>query len=172
MDRFPDPRLFLYRSRWFSLDELLYLPRWRLRHDPSEAELDNLTKLVVRLDFLRDCVGVPLRVTRTNERRKPPPWKFSPRWPKKPCQGNSGCQGITVIVHPVHYTGGSSHEVFTIFPSNNVPLIQSRATTVPSASRMASIGCLLKIARCFISSVSGSTPITSPENGRGTMHKV
>ena len=49
-------------SQYFSWKELLYLPSWQVFHSPSESEVQNLTKLALCMDKVREYLEQPINV--------------------------------------------------------------------------------------------------------------
>lgn len=49
-------------SKYFTVKELTYLPKWGIYHIPSKQEKENLTKLALVMDIIRDELGLPVNV--------------------------------------------------------------------------------------------------------------
>jgi len=49
-------------SKYFTLGEATYLPKWNTNHIPTEEELTNLRRLAAVLDAVRDYIGSPIIV--------------------------------------------------------------------------------------------------------------
>lgn len=49
-------------SKYFSLQELTYLRSWDTFHTPNQKELENLTKLALAMDTVREFIGNPIIV--------------------------------------------------------------------------------------------------------------
>lgn len=49
-------------SRYFTVHEALWLPSWRVYHEPSEEEKDNILELAVKMDKVRDFLQAPISV--------------------------------------------------------------------------------------------------------------
>jgi hypothetical protein len=49
-------------SKHFTVKEACWLPSWQVIHSPSEEEKANILKQAVKMDLIRDFLGVPLNV--------------------------------------------------------------------------------------------------------------
>lgn len=49
-------------SNHFTVKEACYLPSWKVMHNPSEAEKQNILKQAAKMDLIRDFLGAPINV--------------------------------------------------------------------------------------------------------------
>lgn len=49
-------------SKYFTIEEALYLPSWGVYHIPSEKEKENIIKTAEKMDKVREFIGKPINV--------------------------------------------------------------------------------------------------------------